>query len=314
MAPSLKSPSKALNIFAILTALVCGGLIYAGGFVTSIGAGLAVPDWPLSFGSINPPGWWEDRAIRAEHGHRLIGATVGFFTLILFFWILKKEKTKWIRIAGGIAILTVILQGVLGGLRVIEKNISYAMVHACLAQAFFCLLIVLAWATSRSWVEKAGTLKTTKQKELFFLSLAMAGVVFFQLIVGAVMRHSMAGLAIPTFPWVFGGILPPFWNFNVTIHYIHRVLALAVFGVSLFYFFRTRGLKNGVVKNLSNLILALVCFQGLLGASIIWSTRAAVPTTAHVLGGALILAASVSSVFWLLPETAVKMTDFPSKG
>jgi len=210
------------------------------------------------------------------------------------------------RVLATVAILSVILQGVLGGLRVIEKNIVYAMVHACLGQAFFCLLIVIAWGTSAAW--KKGVEEEAIEKEngiqpvLFRLSFFLAGAIFIQLIIGAIMRHTMAGLAIPTFPTVFGGILPPVWNFSIGIHFFHRVGALVILALSVFLFLKTRPLKMGWIKNLSNVTLALIFFQGLLGASIIWTTRAAVPTTAHVLGGALVLACAVSSVFWLVPR------------
>ena len=135
-------------------------LLYAGGFTTSIEAGMAFLDWPLSDGSINPAGWTEDREMRAEHSHRLLGIKMGILSIILVFWTQLREERSWVRRLALFFLLMVILQGCLGGARVVfdrfnihsESNFiaqSFAIIHACGAQIILCLLVSLALACSQ---------------------------------------------------------------------------------------------------------------------------------------------------------------------
>lgn len=289
---------KWLHRYIILVTVVTGILIYAGGLVTTLGAGLAVPDWPLSFGSLNPTGWWRQPMVREEHGHRLIGAVVGVLTLILCCWLSVKGRVRWHRALGFIALVAVIIQGVLGGLRVIDRNIYFAMIHACLAQVFFCILITLAWGTSLPWQSQRINRVASRRFDKI-LAMIICIAVFLQLIIGAVMRHSGAGMAIPTFPLVFEGIFPPIWNFKIAIHYAHRVWALAILiGVTIFYAKSIRCFSFWPrLMALLTLIFTLV--QITLGGITIMTGRAVLPTTSHVVVGALILASSLSCVLWL---------------
>ena len=129
-------------VLATIAATLC--LVVWGGFVTSINAGLAVPDWPTSFNSWDPlspfPGWWEQTPILAEHGHRLIGAVVGFLTLILAGLTWKSDNRPGVRGLALMAVVVVIFQGVLGGLRVVLISLDLAIVHAITAQIYFGLL------------------------------------------------------------------------------------------------------------------------------------------------------------------------------
>src|SRR5690554_6485033 len=113
-------------------------LIGWGGFVTSIDAGLAVPDWPTSFNSYDPfnpwPEWWTLTPVLAEHGHRLLGALVGLLTIGLAVWTWRFDERRWMRRLGFGALVLVILQGTLGGLRVVFASLDLAVVHACVAQ------------------------------------------------------------------------------------------------------------------------------------------------------------------------------------
>ncbi len=289
-----------LHVYAVVVVAVTAVLIYAGGLVTTIGAGLAVPDWPLSFGSLNPSGWWKQPMVREEHGHRVIGAIVGLLTLILFFWLRMRGPREWLRKLGALALGMVILQGILGGLRVIEKNIAFAIVHACLAQAFFCVLIALAWGTSASWLRDMPCRTDGQRRRYRPLALSVCAVVFIQLMIGAVMRHGGAGMAIPTFPLVDGGLVPAQWDFDTAIHYAHRVWAcMVVIAVAVLYLV---ALKHFTFwpRMMAALAMALVVIQVLIGGSIIWTGRAIVPTTLHVLVGAMILGLSFSCFLWLL--------------
>jgi cytochrome c oxidase assembly protein subunit 15 len=119
-------------------------LLYAGGFTTTIGAGMVFPDWPLSNGSLNPEGWTQDPAMAAEHSHRLLGMIVGNLTLTLAIWIWWVDGRRWMRRMGFAALVLVIIQGILGGMRVLENEVNYAIVHGCLAQVFFCSLAAVA--------------------------------------------------------------------------------------------------------------------------------------------------------------------------
>ncbi len=287
-----------LHRYIILVLVVTGVLIYAGGLVTTIGAGLAVPDWPLSFGSLNPSGWWKQPMVREEHGHRLIGATVGLLTLMMTIWIVFKEKSRHVRLLSVLALVMVIIQGILGGLRVIDKNIYFAMVHACLAQVFFCTLVTLMWFTSSLWINRKNDPSECFTKKEKRLAVIVFSLVVLQLIIGAIMRHSGAGLAIPTFPLIFGGILPPHWNFSICIHYSHRVLALIILIHVFIQWNSLRGQPFFIVRALVHLTACIIIFQTFLGGAIILTGRSIVPTNLHVLTGAFILASTFSTLLW----------------
>ncbi len=128
-------------------------LLIAGGLVTSTESGLSVPDWPTTYGQnmfTFPPSHWVG-GILFEHSHRLIAATVGFVTVCLAVWILFADRRRWMKVLGGIAVLAVCLQGILGGLTVkylLPTPVSVA--HAGLAQTFFCLTLALAIFTTRA--------------------------------------------------------------------------------------------------------------------------------------------------------------------
>ncbi len=289
--------NKWLHRYTILVVITTAILIYAGGLVTTLGAGLAVPDWPLSFGSLNPAEWWKKPMVREEHGHRLIGATVGLMTLIMTFTFCRSTQARWLKRLAAIALLTVVIQGILGGLRVTERNIVYAMIHACVGQSFFCVLVALAWGTSRSWIEYPADAVAVQTQDRR-IAIILCAVIFVQLVIGAIMRHSGAGMAIPTFPLVFGGLLPPEWTLKVGVHYAHRVGAVAVFVTAAILLTRSfRGFEFWL-RFWTVVTFNLIVIQIFLGASVIWSGRSVIPTTAHVLLGALILASSLSTVLW----------------
>ena len=135
-------------------------LVLAGSLVTSTGSGLAVPDWPTTYGSnmfLFPPSKWVG-GIFYEHGHRLIASTVGFLTIVLAVWLWLREPRRWVKWLGIGALGAVIAQGVLGGLTVLfflPAAISTA--HAGLAEIFFCLVVSIALFTSPRWIEGDGT-------------------------------------------------------------------------------------------------------------------------------------------------------------
>ena len=121
-------------------------LLFIGGLVTSKGAGLAVPDWPTTFGYNMFLYPWSAMIgnILYEHSHRLVAACVGLLTTALAVALWFGERRTWLRWLGVTALLVVIAQGVLGGLRVVLLQSTLAILHACLAQAFFALTVGLA--------------------------------------------------------------------------------------------------------------------------------------------------------------------------
>src|ERR1043166_2803280 len=143
--------SKGVHWFGLVRAGATFFLIIAGALVTSHDAGLATSDWPLSNGQFFPKMvgnlFW-------EHGHRMVATTVGLLTIILTIYILAKEKRSWVRRLGGLALVAVIAQGLLGGLTVkLMLPLAISAAHATLAQLFFCTTVSLAVFTSRSWIE-----------------------------------------------------------------------------------------------------------------------------------------------------------------
>jgi len=273
--------------FALLTAGATLFLIFAGGMVTSTGSGLAVPDWPLSYGMLMPP---MVGGIFYEHGHRLVATTVGVFTLVLAVWTTRREARSGVRRLAWVALLAVVAQGVLGGLTVIlllPTPISVS--HACLAQAVFCVMIALAYSTSREWLRAEA--RESDAAGLRRASTLAVAAVYLQLVLGALMRHLHAGLAIPDFPLALGRLVPPFDSQGVALHFSHRVFALLVLAAVGWAWVCARSTADVRLRRNATLALGLTLLQVVLGASAVLSARAALPTTLHVVNGAAVLGA-----------------------
>jgi cytochrome c oxidase assembly protein subunit 15 len=264
-------------------------LIFVGGLVTSTGSGLSVPDWPLSYGMVMPP---MVGGVFFEHGHRMVASTVGFLTLVLAVWTARAERRAGVRRLAWAALGTVIAQGVLGGLTVIFLlPTAISVAHACLAQTFFCITIGLAYATSREWQERDRPLRDDVHAVRAAAALA-TGAVFVQLLLGAIMRHIGAGLAVPDFPRMFGRWLPPLEALDqpaVAVHLAHRAGALVVLVLVLRLAARAWRTGEARVRRVALAALALVLAQIALGATTVLTGKAVLPTTAHVAGGAAIL-------------------------
>ena len=212
--------------FAVVTAGATLVLIFVGALVTSTGSGLAVPDWPLSFGQVFPP---MVGGVLFEHGHRLVAAFVGLLTVTLMVLLTQWEPRIWVRWLARGAVLAVVLQGALGGVTVLFRlPLAVSVTHACLAQAFLCLVVTLAVCTAPGWQTRPAGRVEQQQPALWVLATITAGMVYLQLILGALMRHMGAGLAIPDFPLAFGRLVPPLDASAVVVHFVHRLGALAV--------------------------------------------------------------------------------------
>ncbi len=290
--------------FAALGGLWVFVLVMLGAFTTSIGAGMIFLDWPFSNGSLNPEGWLSDIMMFAEHSHRLSAAMMSFITIGIAFAVWRREARAWVRYVATFAVALVLVQALVGGLRVLLDHIHldsvsvgrlFAMLHACLAQIYVCTLLTIAMALSRSWIE--ATRHDGRFAAVSRLGRWCCGLLLLQLAIAAVMRHSFAGMAIPTFPLssAEGDLLPPLWNFRVGIHFAHRVMAL-VLTVALGWL-AIRLLKVGL-GGLGFAITVLLLAQIALGASVIWLARNPYVTTGHVLVGALLLATTFGATLW----------------
>ncbi len=361
-----KANSVALHRFAVLTVLAVLLLIGAGGLVTSHGAGMAVPDWPNTYGYnlfFFPISHWIG-GIFYEHTHRLLGALVGLLTLILAIWMHGPTARPWLR-AGGVALLVgaatvlgfwparwqdavvlgvtglaalvssafwpggepqssrlrwlgwtavalVILQGLLGGLRVTLYKDELGIVHATLAQGFLVLMGALALMTSPWWRQRESLGAEEQGSALRGLYAWVAALVFGQLVLGATMRHEHAGLAVPDFPLAYGRLWPAtdpesvarynqqrletralndITATHIYVHMAHRVLALVVVaGIAWAWICTRRRLAPGhPFRRWATVWLGLVVVQFFLGAWTVWSNKAADVATLHVVTGAVTL-------------------------
>ena len=271
-------------------------LIVAGGLVTSTGSGLAVPDWPTSYGwnMFTFPVKHMVGGIFYEHGHRLIASGVGFLTIGLALWIWQAEPRRWMRNLGFVALAAVCVQGLLGGITVLWfLPTAVSTAHAGLAQIFFCLTIAISLFTSRGWAQPGA--RPVDDRMLRLVATTTTAAIYTQILVGATMRHSDAGLAIPDFPLVFGGWLPPEWTPQIAIHFTHRVGAivatLAIAATAGHVWYHHAGRPE--LRRPAALLVCLVLAQATLGAYVIWSEKNVAVNTAHVVGGALTLATSL---------------------
>jgi heme a synthase len=288
----------ALHRFALFTACCTAFLIFVGGLVTSTASGLSVPDWPTTYGwnmFSFPYSKWVG-GIFYEHGHRLTASFVGFLTVVLTVWMWLREKRAWVRWVSTAALGAVILQGVLGGLTVIFLLPAWiSTLHACLAQTFFCSVIALAVFTSPRWKRGLPLVKSHAESiPLQTLCALTTAAVYIQLLIGALMRHTNAGLAIPDFPLALGHIIPPFTSNRVIIHFAHRVGAVIVAVMIVWTFYRIARSYSDypLLFRPALTMIILVAIQLTLGATTVWTAKAVIPTTAHVLTGALVLGTS----------------------
>ena len=298
-----------LNRFAWFTAFATLLLICSGGMVTSKGVGLAVPDWPTTFGYnmfLFPASEWIG-GIFFEHTHRLIASTIGFLTIILAAWLWFADPRRRIRMLGIAAVGGVILQGVLGGLRVTMLKDEIGIFHACLAQAFFGLIVIIALVISRSWRALAAV--ASRGKSLPVIALVTTAFIYLQLALGATMRHQHRDLAITDFPTAYGQWIPDtsapaIAKINaardtigmsdvsaaqIWLQMAHRFGAVLVAIGVIWFFVSAHREKISPLRGLSTVWLVGVLVQLILGAWTIWSNKAADVATTHVAVGATML-------------------------
>ncbi len=287
------TPNLWLHRYAAIVAFCTLVLVFIGGLVTSTDSGLAVPDWPLSYGQVFPP---MPGGVFYEHSHRLAAATVGLLTVVLAVWLWRKEQRKWVRNLGGLALLTVICQGVLGGITVLYLlPTAVSVSHAAIAQLFLCLGVSIAVFTSPPWLNEGPRIEEAARIQLRKLSVLATAAIYVQTILGALMRHTASGLAIPDWPLSFGRLVPAQFTRQILINFAHRTWALVV--ACLVVAVVMRVLRHHASEKLlarsATVLLSALVVQVFLGALTVWSGKAVVPTTFHVACGAFTLASSL---------------------
>ncbi len=312
---------------ALITAAATFPLIFMGGLVTSHGAGMSVPDWPNSWGYnmfTFPPSKWVG-GILFEHTHRLAGAGVGFLTILLVAAAWATDRRRWVRWTAIAVLLAVCMQGTIGGLRVVLSQRDLAIVHGIAAQLFFCFIAAFCVMTSRFWSERQYFAPTPAIRRVYHLSLITVTVLLAQLIVGAIMRHSDAGLAILDFPTSYGHLLPPttidaafrqeaihrfgtnlglnrVTLFQIWIHFAHRIgamlVTISIITLATTILLRLRG--NPVFTRPALTILALLLIQVTLGILTVLLRKPADIASAHVAVGALLLVTT-----WVIAVRAI---------
>jgi cytochrome c oxidase assembly protein subunit 15 len=185
---------RGVHLFALCLAAWTFVLLTVGGVVTGKEAGLSVPDWPLSYGTINPPNWTRTPNVFEEHLHRLLGWGVGLLVVLLVVLLHRRDRRPWMRRLGWAVLGTVIAQGVIGGyFRVVLLQHGMAVVHGVLGQAFFCLVVAVALFTSPGWRDAPAPVEDAGARRLRLLSLAAAVAFLLQVVIGALIRHSRIG-------------------------------------------------------------------------------------------------------------------------
>ena len=327
------SGNTGLRWFSRILVLLTLFLIFMGGQVKSHEAGLAVPDWPTTFGenmfTYAPSNWVG--GIFHEHTHRLVASGIGFLTIILAVWLSITERRKWVKGLGWIALVAVIAQGLLGGLTVILMLPVWVSVsHGILAQTFLLITILIAYTQSKEWHSREALDEQPTKHPLFKPAMLMVAAVYLQLFLGAIMRHTESGLALPDFPTMAGQWLPFFtqqsvgwvndWRIDyafetgvvlesitlgqIWAHFIHRLGAVMVSAAALYVLiigWKNRGLNTVSEKSVIALV-ALVLFQIFLGIVTVLSLRVPIVASLHVLTGAATLGFS-----WLIMLRAMPM-------
>lgn len=341
--PAFNKYSKVVAFFAVL-------LIWWGAATTTKLAGMAFSDWPLSLGSLNPPGWLSYMVPFLEHSHRLLATLVGLLVLGMFSWSYVRSGKRFLEVlvlviglavvfaifimAGAersdagrksnllalglglgalpfvwliwswakrpwnlvqklsaLALLMVTTQAIFGGLRVTEISNGFAVAHGCLAQAFFCLLILIAMASGSKWEQRGFIVSPKVQKLIYIGSVTLVALVSLQLIFGASMRHfHRVGLADTDLLKTAGQWVPSFDEPIILVLFLHKWTAFCIFGLVFGLWLKFRK-EIRIGKHLTILLLLLVG-QIVLGLTVIATGKHFWITNFHVINGLAILAAA----------------------
>ena len=307
-------------------------LIIVGALVTSKGAGMSVPDWPTTYGYnmfLFPYSKWVG-GIFWEHSHRLIASGVGFLTLILAAATFLKDRRSWVRWLAVIAVLVVIAQGVLGGLRVTLYKDQIGIFHTALAQSFFGLLLIFIAVTGKGFLSGAW-FGDRAAASLRWWVLTGLMLTYFQLGIAATIRHQHAPLAIRDFPAAYGTLLPdlsppalerinevrtrdriaPVSATQIRLQLLHRAGAVALLLVVIITSFLSvsRTPLGHWLRSWSLLWVGTILLQILLGGLTIWTNKAADVATSHMALGSLLTAFGILFTFRLFCASSLPRTN-----
>lgn len=247
-------------------------LIWVGGLVTTTDAGMAFRDWLTSDGHFMLFYPWLSSAGEkfVEHGHRLLGAAAGFLSIALVVVVWRTEPRGWVRKFSLLILAGVILQGVLGGMRVVLDERTLALVHGCTGPLFFMMCVAMVVFTSPWWREIESEAPTGKTRGLLRLAVLCTALALAQLAVGAVVRHS---------PHLTGEYAPALFHAAV---YFHLLLALLIVVHVLLLAWRCY--RNHLQVAGSLCLVALVGLQIVLGMET-WVRKYGLPRWASGLVG-----------------------------
>lgn len=305
---------------ALIAALATFLLIVVGGLVTSKGAGMSVPDWPTTYGYnmfLFPYSRWVG-GIFWEHSHRLLASGIGLITILLAVMTFNGDKRSWVRWLAVAAVIGVIAQGVLGGLRVTLYKDQIGIFHALLAQSFFGLLLVIAAVTGRGFIS-GSWFRDSVAASLRWLVLGALILTYFQLGVAATIRHQHRPLAIPDFPAAYGqfipdtspaalqrinsirahDLIPPVSVSQIELQLAHRAGAVALMLLVITIAVRSVQLTplGHWMRSWSLIWVGGILLQILLGGITIWTNKAADVATAHMALGALLTGLAILFTF-----------------
>ncbi len=269
--------------YALFLVLYAAILLTAGALVTSEDAALAVPDWPLSYGTLNPP---MIGGIAFEHSHRLIAAGLGFLTIILAFLLWRYDERPYMKYLGFAAFAAVLFQGILGGLAVL-KLLHYwlPVMHACTAEIVFAILVAIAVCTSHWYMQSLPQYVDRGSPSIHSIVTLNAFIIFLQVLVGAGFRHKYISLK----PHVFGAPI-------VLLMVVYTALML-----------RRRFPEVPAIGRVRKLLHSIVGLQILLGLVALWARinsaddpqplpPVVITTVVHTVVGAILFATSIATV------------------
>ena len=301
--------------------------------MTSHEAGMSVPDWPNTYGYNMFFFPWQDwvGGIFYEHSHRLVAFGVGILVSLLAVGLCFQERV-WLRWMGVVVPAFIALEATIGGLRVVLSEDQLGILHGCLAQLLFVSVSLIALFTSRWWIETDPPAPppgfSVTPRKWTGRALAVCGLIFCQLIIGATMRHEHAGLSISDFPLAYGQVWPktdqasvdeynldrlkhnevPTSALSINMQMAHRagaVLITAAILAAAAAIWLTPGAAP-ILRRWSAVWVLLVFLQFALGAFTIWTNKAADIATTHVAVGALtlVLGALLAAMSWRLQSRA----------
>ena len=309
MTKLIQKPTAFFCLYSKLYVLSILLLIFVGAMVKSTDSGLAVPDWPLSYGMLFPP---MIGGIFYEHGHRIMASFVGFLTLTMLFFSFYLQLSSSIKKLSLLCLGTVLVQGLLGGITVLFYLPTFvSLAHGMLAQTFLLFSILFSYTVNSEHYGKNTPLNHPKKKNVMLFLGIFVILLYIQLFIGAYMRHTNSGLALYDFPrhagywiprfneavlekvndWRFEHNLDPVSLFQVILHFSHRLFALVIvtfFITMTLIHFKTLVLSQKTKETFIILFLLLVS-QIFLGAMTIWSGRMPFITSLHLSFGAILL-------------------------